>query len=134
MRSELSPVHKSESFAYALAKYAASMKRNPVALAMFFTLYAVSTLVIVFYQRQERETVQLQSEILNQRKLLASLKEEHSFAAAKAVGTNNLDLFKNLSFKETSTPGNQDKLEEALRLNSFAMYAIHNRDFEKAKE
>src|SRR5258708_22962968 len=132
----MSTAHKSESFAYAVLKYVASMRKNPISLAMLLTVYVVSSFALFLYQRQARETAQLQIEIQKQERLLAALREDRGSLGftARPIGTGYLDLFKNPSFRETTTSENRDKLEAVLRLNSFARYAIYSGDFEKARD
>jgi hypothetical protein len=109
------------------------LRKNPIFLYAFFFLYVSSAAGFYLYFRQARQTREWQqrAERLEDRVSSVAIERDVLLQTSK---TSTIDVFKRLSFQEKSTPQDQEKLQAALSLNSFARYALHNRDLRKARE
>ena len=109
------------------------LRKNPTLLWLVTILYvSMGAGYFVYYMARqrsaesERENARLRDELVE---INAS---QRALAARSSAPT--IDIFKRLSFNEKSTPRDQDKLRVAQSLNSFAKYALDNRDYRKATE
>lgn len=111
-------------------RYMRLLIENPALLVIVTALYAAATFSIYQYQRERDKAARSEDELKQQ---MALLTERTSTLAARDVG-RPLDIFRNLSFSENSSAADRDKLQAALSLNSFAKYALANKDFQKARD
>lgn len=111
-------------------RYLKLVTKNPALLVIVTGLYAVATFGVYLYQRETERTARLEAELLHQTMLL---KEQTRILDVRDVG-RPLDIFRNLSFSEKSSAADREKVQAALSLNSFAEYALANKDFQKARD
>ena len=109
------------------------MQKNPVFLFMFFLFYVTSIVGIYLYKREALRAHELQLKAERLQGQVSSFDREREEFLLRSKNPS-IDVFGRLSFLEKSSPQDQEKLQAALSLNSFARYALNNHDLQKAKE
>jgi tetratricopeptide (TPR) repeat protein len=123
----------SESMIGSFTKVIVALKRNPIFMSLFVAIYASGAGAYFLYQREKVQADQLQERTDRlQAELMAMSNERQSFL--DRYKSPSVDVFRRLSFTEKSSPQDQEKLQAALSLNSYARYALRSRDLRKARE
>ena len=108
------------------------LKINPTLLAVLTVLYSSVAVGFLLYQFERKQALESERKTQRLQQELVALSERQSHI--DYVKTSNVDIFEKLAFKERSTPAEQEKLQAALTLNSYAKYALSKNDLQKAKE
>jgi hypothetical protein len=109
------------------------LQKNPLFVYMFVFFYFSSAAAFYLYVRETRQAREWQQKAERLQDRVSSVAIERD-VFLQSSRNSTIDVFKRLSFLEKSTPQDQEKLQAALSLNSFAKYALHNRDLRKARE
>ena len=115
-------------------KLARLLTKNPSFIALFGLLYVGMTGAFFFYEQQKKEAAELRNRTEQlQKEIIFASAERNLFLEQRSKNTD-VQIFRRLSFNEKSDPRDQEKLQAALSLNSFARYALQTSDLRKARE
>jgi hypothetical protein len=120
------------SFYDFLSKSIKSLRLNPSILVTVLFVYVGMAFGVFLYVGKQKESLALRRELERQENLLTTF--QTAIAKNNENGTGSVDVFKRLTFSESQDSQDQDKLQAALSLNSFARYALDHGDTKKAKE
>lgn len=117
------------------AKIFRFIRKYPTFLLTFAVMYVSVAGAFYLYQMEKSRTVKLDSDLdrLNNRVKFLEAERQLWFETVR-TSDKNLDIFKRLSFAEKASSNDQPKLHAAQSLNSFAKYALDNRDLKKARD
>lgn len=110
------------------------LARNPAFITLIALLYVGMSGAVLLYEQQKKTATELRNrtEELQRQVMLASA--ERSLFLEQREKNKDVQIFRRLSFREKHDPQDQERLQAALSLNSFARYALQTSDLRKARE